>query len=460
MARLVFMCAVLLPPVGQWLGGVAGMLCGSVLAGVLLAGVLLAARPRREPGALEQVVARLAFLHTPDDITLVEGDRYRYGNPALLAHLGVPGVAQLADMPLKDAAPEFQPDGRHSRAVILDAQAHARRDGVHQLEWTRRRVDGRLYPVLLTLISVEVEGRPHIIGIHRDITDIVDARQKRHAAMRDLASTMQVGVLDLAEQVRTAAGVLTSDAQALHEQSSASGEQLLLSAAAARDVSEQVGAVAGATGQLSQMVDAIVEHGSQTRAIIAEAAGETEAIVGMAASLAEAASRIGTIVQVITGVSRQTKLLALNAAIEAARAGDAGRGFAVVASEVKALAGQTEIATREVQARIETMQCVVGTVEEAIQRVAGTVSRVRENNVWVAGMVRDQGLATERIVQSVQHMGPKTVTVSATLAAVSDSVDVTKAMATNVARQGRHLAEQSTGLTVQVETCRSKMVAA
>ena len=54
--------------------------------------------------------------------------------------------------------------------------------------------------------------------------------------------------------------------------------------------------------------------------------------------LEKATGQIGSAVDLIAKIAKDTKLLALNATIEAQRAGETGRGFAIVASEVKQLA--------------------------------------------------------------------------------------------------------------------------
>lgn len=71
-------------------------------------------------------------------------------------------------------------------------------------------------------------------------------------------------------------------------------------------------------------------------------------------SFSEHVQKIGSIIDVITGIAQKTNLLALNATIEAARAGEYGHGFAVVAEEISKLADSTSESAGEITRLIET----------------------------------------------------------------------------------------------------------
>jgi twitching motility protein PilJ len=112
--------------------------------------------------------------------------------------------------------------------------------------------------------------------------------------------------------------------------------------------------------------------------------------------LGDRSVEIGTIVELIRGISSRTDMLALNATIESVRAGEHGRGFAVVAEEIRKLAERTATATRD-----------IGTLVEAIQADTHASIRalVEEQNEMEqeAQRVREAGAALERISQVAEQ---------------------------------------------------------
>jgi methyl-accepting chemotaxis protein len=145
-------------------------------------------------------------------------------------------------------------------------------------------------------------------------------------------------------------------------------------------------------------------------------------------------SRIGEIISVIDGIAFQTNILALNAAVEAARAGEQGRGFAVVATEVRALAGRSASAAREIKqlitASIEQVEGGNRIVAEAgttIRDIVGNADRIMTLMSEISTATREQssglgqvGTALNDLDQSTQQNAALVEETSASASALSE----------------------------------------
>lgn len=167
--------------------------------------------------------------------------------------------------------------------------------------------------------------------------------------------------------------------------------------------------------------------------------------------LSDAASRIGSVVRLISDIAARTNLLALNATIEAARAGDAGRGFAVVAGEVKTLASQTAKATQDIAGQIAAMQGRTGEAVGALRAITETIGRLNGVASAIASAVEQQGMATQEIACSVKQAAGGTRGLMASLANVTDAVIQTRAQAATVLSSAANLTERSSNLRAETD---------
>lgn len=107
---------------------------------------------------------------------------------------------------------------------------------------------------------------------------------------------------------------------------------------------------------------------------------------------------LGTMVQIVRGIARQTRMLALNATIEAVRAGESGKGFAIVASEVKALSLQSDQAAIQIGEGIEKLDAAV---QDSLQTIVG--DRVAKEGSGFAVISEAVGDLTQSLQGLIAH---------------------------------------------------------
>ena len=292
-------------------------------------------------------------------------------------------------------------------------------------------------------------------------------QDKDRMAKAERATRMEARIVEFEATVRTALDGLQKSANSMQttaQRMSATADQssALVSAvaSAAEETSVNVQTVSSGTEELSTSISEIgrqVVTSSEIARKAVNEAGQTDATMQ---GLAENASRISVVVDLIQVIASQTNLLALNATIEAARAGEAGRGFAVVASEVKSLASQTAKATEEISEQISDIQKVAGEAIDAIKGIGSIIGEVNEVAAAIAAAVQEQGAATQEITRSTQYAAQGTRNVSENIMGVKADADKSAAAADDVKHASQTLETQSQQLGNQVTQFLGKIRAA
>ncbi len=202
----------------------------------------------------------------------------------------------------------------------------------------------------------------------------------------------------------------------------------------------------------------LVESAQTSRDAIARAADTLLAIGGQVRSaattvgaLAVASEQVGDFVEAVSRIARQTNLLALNAAIEAARAGEHGRGFAVVAEEVRKLAEESGRAAKTVAVTIAEVR---STIESAVQSMSDSERQVRgvgdiamEANAALSAILAGIGALAEHIADAASVSREQ----SSTMRQLSATIDGMRGVSEHAAAQARFAADSAAQQTRALE---------
>ena len=246
-----------------------------------------------------------------------------------------------------------------------------------------------------------------------------------------------------AHRLETASSHLNASADDMSAEARGAEEQV-------RSASGNVSAAAASIEELAASIGAIADQAQKSTEVAGHAVAEARRTNTTMAELANAATRIGEVINLIQTIAAQTNLLALNATIEAARAGDAGRGFAVVASEVKSLAGQTAQATEDIADQIGAIQAAVADATRAIAKVNGTIEDMSTIAANVAATVEQQNSAVSIIAEGVGNASGAARTGAEAMSRVSTATSGARRTAADVKDLADALALEAEGLDSQI----------
>ncbi|UKJ73128.1 methyl-accepting chemotaxis protein [Azospirillum brasilense] len=286
-------------------------------------------------------------------------------------------------------------------------------------------------------------------GEREEMRRQIDADRRR--TMNEFANGFEQAVSGVVLSLTESAGNLGRDAQEMSSDAALTTAKSSAVAAASEQASSNVQTVAAAAEELSSSIAEISRQLNSSSQVAVGAAAKATETNGIVEGLAEAAQRIGQVVDLIGEIAEQTNLLALNATIEAARAGEAGKGFAVVATEVKNLAGQTAKATEEISSQVAQMQAATGGAVGAIRTISDAVGTISSTVTEIARAMEQQGLATREIAQNVNQAAEGTQEVMHHIAEVTNAATKTGGAADAVLSASRTLARQADHLRSEVQ---------
>jgi methyl-accepting chemotaxis protein len=248
-----------------------------------------------------------------------------------------------------------------------------------------------------------------------DMHPVYGAESAPAASVLKSMEKMQAQLSTLIGQVRTSVDSIAS----------ASAQIALGSADLSARTESQASALEQTVSSMEELKGAVMntaghaQHADQVAKNARDVAVQGGQVVGRVVetmdSITQSSKKIAEITSVIDSIAFQTNLLALNAAVEAARAGEEGRGFAVVATEVRALAGRSAEAARDIETliaesvrRVEQGSVLVAQAGKTMSRMIESINQVTDLMSEISSLTSEQSGSVSQVSQVAHQMGQTT----------------------------------------------------
>lgn len=126
------------------------------------------------------------FESNSDAVVILGNQGFMDCNPATLEMFGLQSVDEFRSRKISDLGAHLQAGGESAIPYAMRHIEQARRDGHAFMEWIGRRNDGSVFPSEIALHAMQLEGRPVIQAIMRDISGRKQTEAELKAA-RDAA---------------------------------------------------------------------------------------------------------------------------------------------------------------------------------------------------------------------------------------------------------------------------------
>ena len=242
-------------------------------------------------------------------------------------------------------------------------------------------------------------------------------------------------VLDSAGNVQVSSEEIATASQDLSRRTEASAASLQETASAMEETSSTIRNTSETVANASGIVQGNAASAARGGAVIGQ-------VVNTMDGIRASSTQIGEIIGVIDGIAFQTNILALNAAVEAARAGEQGRGFAVVASEVRALAGRSAAAAKEIKTLISTSIEQVEAGNRVVAEAGTTIQDIVQNAGKINAMMHEIGVATREQSTGVAQVSLAVTELDQGTQQNAALVEQTAAAAAGLAESAQQLANE------------------